>query len=698
MARTQAVTILFCDLVASTERRARLGDDAFDAFSAELFVVLRDAIARAGGREVSSAGDGMMVVFPDSVADAVSCATEMHAEVPKLDADDPPRLRIGISCGEVAQDGDQFSGMPIVEAARLEAKAAPGQTLANAVVRALVGNRRALRFRDVGALTLKGIPEPLATVEVIVDDVADLPVPATAPERHRSKRRRPIGAAIVGVVVVVIAGVVVVTNRGGSNAGGPVQATPGTNVHNYRVAYSATTCPADVSRNIPGLTCGTLTVPEDRSKPNGRVVKLGVFRAPARGKASSDPVLDFGADDLASSPARDHSEEIQLAQRGWSGEPGSVPVLACPEFVKVGPEMLVKPSGDPGVQEREAAALRECHDRLTKAGIDLSTYNYLAIGDDMVDLIRALHLDHVNLISGYVATVGALEVTRELPGVVRTLTLQEPVPAGRSRYSDPTRLLSNAFNAYAALCRADAACKTSFPDLGADLKHDYDVYRTKPRVARGDDGNGHQYDVLIDGPRVALAVFSGLDDRGDYGVLAAGVAARDRSGAIDQLTAGRILQYYGPNLDPTFDWGAQLSNTCSYDRYTIDAGHTLSSGAVPELSGIDDGFLTWACDAWKVKRIGSAAFDDPRATVPTLVVSGNLAPNSDQQWPDQFQQTLPNAVVAQFPTLNSFVLGANDPRCLSDLRRAFLADPEGHLDVAGCVRQSPKIVFVGSLG
>ena len=52
------VTILFCDLVASTERRARLGDDRFDEFSERFLRTLRDAIAAHQGREVSSAGDG----------------------------------------------------------------------------------------------------------------------------------------------------------------------------------------------------------------------------------------------------------------------------------------------------------------------------------------------------------------------------------------------------------------------------------------------------------------------------------------------------------------------------------------------------------------------------------------------------------------------------------------------------------------
>jgi class 3 adenylate cyclase len=123
MGRTQAVTILFCDLVASTERRARLGDDAFDQFTTRFMATLRSTIAEADGRVVSSAGDGLMVVFPASIADAVACATTMHRAVGELDPHDPPLLRVGISSGEVAQDGDEYSGMPIVEAARLEAAA-----------------------------------------------------------------------------------------------------------------------------------------------------------------------------------------------------------------------------------------------------------------------------------------------------------------------------------------------------------------------------------------------------------------------------------------------------------------------------------------------------------------------------------------------------------------------------------------------
>jgi class 3 adenylate cyclase len=712
MAKTQAVTILFCDLVASTERRARLGDDAFDEFSAGLFVVLRDSIERAGGREVSNAGDGMMIVFPDSVADAVSCALELHESVAALDRDDPPRLRVGISCGEVAQQGDNYSGMPIVEAARLESAATPGQTLANSVVRTLVGNRRAFQFRDVGNLTLKGIPEPLPTVEIVTSSaeaavaITNEPRPAA---RHPRRWGTPRHKAFVGTAValaLVASGIAVATTRGrGSNKRATTPdgvSTPTTLRRDYPIAYVRIKCPAADASRVPGLECNRLTVPEDRSKPHGRVVKLDVYRAPARGNASArshasaDPTLDFGADDLASSPARDHGDEFQLAQRGWGGSPGSVPALTCPKLAPIAADALTKPSGDLTIRARESAALRACHGAYADQGIDLSKYDLLTAGDDMVDLIRALHLRHVNLVSGYVATISALEVDRQLPDVVRTMTLQEPVPGGRSRYSDPTRLLSDAFKSYVALCRADPTCRAAYPDLGASLLHDWNVYRLHPRIVLGDAGDGHPRQVLIDGPRVSQAIFAGLADRGDYDLLAAGIAATDRSGAVDQLTAGRILVYNDARLDPTFDWGAELSEACSYDQYTTDPGHELSSKIAPDLSGVDDGFLGWACKAWPVKKVADVAFDDPTTSVPTFLVSGNLAPNSDQLWPDTFQQSLPHATVAVFPSLNAVVLSFNLPRCLAELRRRFLDAPDASLDPRSCVSDSPAIHFATS--
>jgi class 3 adenylate cyclase len=685
---TATVSVLFCDFVGSTERQVKMGDDASDELRRRYYAALRDAVARTDGEEVKNTGDGLMVVFRHSALDAVACALAMHDAVAALDMDDPVQIYVGISAGEAAQDDNDWFGTPVNEAARLCAAAKPGQTLTNEVVRSLVGSRGSFEFRTVGPIALKGLPAPVAGVEVVAVGTAGAPSSAPPPARDHSRRNRMI--LIAGAIAVVAVAIALVVAR----MGGPKHAKAATVAtqlgwHDTPI-YRSRRCDRALASQIPGLTCGTLIVPENRDHPNGRTVSLEVTRAPARGRAHSDPVLDFGADDLTTSPARDYADEIQLRPRGSD--------LTCPEYEKVAGQALTLPSSDPSIKVRGSAALRACYARWTKQGIDLNQYNLIVGGDDMVDLIRALHLSHVNLVSGYIAAIAALEVVRQAPSAVRSLTLQEPVAPGRSAASDPTSLLAGAFNSYVALCNADAACKASFPDLAGAVRRAFDAYQRAPRIVEGDDGQGHRHKVLIDAARADQALASGLGNRRTFGVLAAGIAAPNRSGIVDSLTAGQVVAWNVPAIDPHTPWASVMSGSCSYDRYTIDSRHALSSRTLPVFGGLDDGFFNWACKAWPVNKAPARAFDSPSSDVPTLILNPGFGPGYDPGWIDDFRAGLPNATVATFPTIDVNVLNDNVPACIGDLRREFLAAPSRPIAVARCERQSPKIQFVASLG
>jgi class 3 adenylate cyclase len=90
--RTATVSVLFCDLVASTERQQALGDAAADEFRRLLFSAMNAASDATHGEVVKTTGDGMMIVFRDSAVDAVSCASRLHDEVEAL-AVTPPAPR-----------------------------------------------------------------------------------------------------------------------------------------------------------------------------------------------------------------------------------------------------------------------------------------------------------------------------------------------------------------------------------------------------------------------------------------------------------------------------------------------------------------------------------------------------------------------------------------------------------------------------
>jgi class 3 adenylate cyclase/tetratricopeptide (TPR) repeat protein len=164
----RTASVLFTDLVGSTELLSRLGEAAFDELRRTHFTALQEAIGRCGGEQVKSLGDGVLAIF-GSAADALRCAVAMQQAVDRQARTGPASLgiRVGLSLGDVSvEDGDVF-GTPVVEAARLVAAAQGGQILASAVVRAVAGGRSEACFTDLGCLELKGLPAPVAVCEVV---------------------------------------------------------------------------------------------------------------------------------------------------------------------------------------------------------------------------------------------------------------------------------------------------------------------------------------------------------------------------------------------------------------------------------------------------------------------------------------------------------------------------------------------------
>jgi class 3 adenylate cyclase len=161
---SRTCTILFTDLVGSTELRSRLGDDAFDARRRDHDKLITDALARHDGELVKHEGDGVMAVFA-SAADALSCAIAVQQGLARERRRDeaPFVARVGVSAGDVSEEAGDFHGTPVVEAARLCSAAQGDQILAADVVRVLAGTRGGHQFELVGTLELKGLAEPLTT-------------------------------------------------------------------------------------------------------------------------------------------------------------------------------------------------------------------------------------------------------------------------------------------------------------------------------------------------------------------------------------------------------------------------------------------------------------------------------------------------------------------------------------------------------
>ena len=145
-------TIVFTDIVGSTERAAALGDGRWRDLLDNHDTIVRHELERFGGREVTTAGDGFVATFTSPSA-AIACADAIVDAVRVLGIE----VRVGIHAGEVEVRGADVAGLAVHICARVAALAEPSEVLVSSTVRDIVaGSRR--RFVDRGEHDLKGVP------------------------------------------------------------------------------------------------------------------------------------------------------------------------------------------------------------------------------------------------------------------------------------------------------------------------------------------------------------------------------------------------------------------------------------------------------------------------------------------------------------------------------------------------------------
>jgi class 3 adenylate cyclase len=145
-------TVLFIDIVGSTERAAALGDTPWRAILEAFYAKVRDVLQLHRGREINTAGDGVFASF-DGPARAIRCAAAIRDSICPLNLE----IRCGLHTGECEVLGDDLAGIAIHTGARVAALANPGEILVSQTVRDLVAGS-GLRFEDRGTHALKGVP------------------------------------------------------------------------------------------------------------------------------------------------------------------------------------------------------------------------------------------------------------------------------------------------------------------------------------------------------------------------------------------------------------------------------------------------------------------------------------------------------------------------------------------------------------
>ena len=175
------MTVLFTDIVGSTEQAARWGDSRWRSLLVEHEQVVRNAVEAADGQVVKFIGDGSLSTFTGP-ARAIRCAERIRDAVQELDIE----LRAGLHTGECDRIGDDIAGLAVHIAARVSAQAGAGEIWVSRTIRDLVAGS-GIELSSRGEHELKGVE---GTWELFEVGEVTAPMPAPEPEARAARRRQ----------------------------------------------------------------------------------------------------------------------------------------------------------------------------------------------------------------------------------------------------------------------------------------------------------------------------------------------------------------------------------------------------------------------------------------------------------------------------------------------------------------------------
>jgi pimeloyl-ACP methyl ester carboxylesterase len=385
------------------------------------------------------------------------------------------------------------------------------------------------------------------------------------------------------------------------------------------------------------VECGYLSVPEDRTAPNGRTIRLAVARAKATAPdPKPDPLVYLaggpGGSGLLSAAPRiaagwnSDRDVIFLDQRGtWKSDP----LLSCPEIDAFLADWVGLNSLDPATAARSATATQACRDRLTATGVNLAAYNTTENAADIADLRTALGIDQWNLYGVSYGTDLALQTLRDHPHGIRSLVIDSVVPPQSNLLLTFWPSAASGLNAMFDACAAQPACHGAYPALREDFFRLANQLTTTPRsLSATDPASGKPTTVVVDGYKlVNLAVTASLVP----GTIAQIPAIVDNLAHGDGSKVATALVAARPPSGVT-SYGLALGVFCAESAKGTRSEAMLAEGkkAFPELP---DRILSLApqapyifgdCARWNVP----AALPSVRAPVasdrPVLILDGAL--------------------------------------------------------------------------
>lgn len=463
-------------------------------------------------------------------------------------------------------------------------------------------------------------------------------------------------------------------------------------------AFAESPCPTP---NLPGLpivdfpsamSCGYLTVPENRSDPNGRTIRIFVTKAPATSPTpAADPLVVLvggpgGAGSITHAQMVRHGINADrdvyfVDQRGTYH---SDPLLNCPEYDQATNDLVSMPFTSDAATAHETAGLQVCRDRWAAEGVDLSAYNTAENAADIADLRVALGIEawHVYGVS-YGSKLAAV-LLRDHPKGIRSVVLDSVSPPNLNIVEDWWSAPAESFRAIFAACATQPTCGAAYPNLETDFYATVDRLTATPAVVQTTGPDGAPLTVNVDGFVLAYAVIMATERHDAAGVpkLIADTAA----GRYDDVVAATV-EYLTPA--PVIGVGGQglaFGVFCSEsaDLTTAAATAARAKSVLPQFPDQvlkvqpKQGRLFDQCPVVDVTPAAASMMDPVVSDVPVLILEGDFDAATAPEWVDLVTPGLSAAQVVHFPFTGHSVLDKSD--CARDVVHSFLADPTRPVD------------------
>ncbi|MER7950657.1 alpha/beta fold hydrolase [Streptomyces sp. NPDC096079] len=507
-----------------------------------------------------------------------------------------------------------------------------------------------------------------------------------SPPRHpRSPRRLP--AALAGATAgALVLGLAAFPARAESGTGAPLGTVARTvgDAH-----YEPGPCPrtADPVPDLARARCGTLTVPENRSRHKGRKITLAVAIIPAAAKRRApDPIVW-----LAGGPGDDAVSEIPMALAGGldrdrdlvfmsqRGTYSADPELTCPNIDAFNARALGLVSNAPSTGRLHVEATRECRDRVASQGADRSAYNDIESSADYDALRRTLGVAKWNVFGISYGTHLALNYMRLHPKGIRAVGIDGVLPPSIAGGAVTWKAAREGFDGLFKACEEQPACATRYPHLKDTFLRLVSELEARPvttTVTVPDrpepvkvvlDG-GNLVGWLTSATHVAAGVPRSLDE------LAHGNPQR----IAEQLAGGKYSPQAMGRVAHGLVYGIFCSQWTPYEsRADVIRGGRRAFPSFPRSMPANAPQLAWLhddCRAWDVPAAPPSIRDVTRSDIPTLLLSGGFDAQTAPSNGAYAARTLSRSVAVTVPYVAHVVFA--DSTCAQTMTVSFFDRPD----------------------